>query len=202
MYMQARYYDPVIGRFYSNDPVGMTNVHTFNRYAYANNNPYKYVDPDGKAVVFSSEAAKSNFYASMNYLSGKSSIAKASFHNILSKNTPTVEISIGKNPIMTDATPDSNAKITFNPKQGMTFKGGSQSPATGLLHEIIHVELQNSGKDMSKGLEGAKTIEKENTVNAQTGEGTRSVHNEIDYKVDKVSGPTCRSDGNGGETCG
>ena len=49
-YMQARYYDPVIGRFYSNDPVGFTNVHTFNRYAYANNNPYKYVDPDGREV--------------------------------------------------------------------------------------------------------------------------------------------------------
>lgn len=50
-YMQARYYDPLIGRFYSNDPVGFTNVHTFNRYAYANNNPYKYVDPDGRTGV-------------------------------------------------------------------------------------------------------------------------------------------------------
>ncbi|KZN68264.1 hypothetical protein N473_07510 [Pseudoalteromonas luteoviolacea CPMOR-1] len=48
-YMQARYYDPVIGRFYSNDPVGFkaSNVHSFGRYTYANNNPYKYVDPDG-----------------------------------------------------------------------------------------------------------------------------------------------------------
>ena len=46
--MQARYYDPVIGRFYSNDPVGFKNVYNFNRYAYANNNPYKYVDPDGQ----------------------------------------------------------------------------------------------------------------------------------------------------------
>jgi RHS repeat-associated protein len=49
-YMQARYYDPVIGRFYSNDPVGFKNVHNFNRYAYANNNPYKYVDPDGREI--------------------------------------------------------------------------------------------------------------------------------------------------------
>ena len=48
--MQARYYDPVIGRFYSNDPVGFNNVHNFNRYAYANNNPYKFVDPDGEAA--------------------------------------------------------------------------------------------------------------------------------------------------------
>ena len=48
--MQARYYDPVIGRFYSNDPVGYvtSNVHSFGRYTYANNNPYKYIDPDGK----------------------------------------------------------------------------------------------------------------------------------------------------------
>ena len=54
-YMQARYYDPVIGRFYSNDPKGFSNIHNFNRYAYANNNPYKYVDPDGRdavAIVF------------------------------------------------------------------------------------------------------------------------------------------------------
>ena len=51
--MQARYYDPVIGRFYSNDPMGALehlqkgNVHGFGRYTYGNNNPYKYVDPDG-----------------------------------------------------------------------------------------------------------------------------------------------------------
>ncbi len=47
-YMQQRYYDPVIGRFYSNDPVGFRDTHSFNRYVYANNNPYKYVDTNGK----------------------------------------------------------------------------------------------------------------------------------------------------------
>jgi uncharacterized protein RhaS with RHS repeats len=54
--MQARYYDPVIGRFYSNDPVGTLShlsgtqgIHGFNRYAYVSNNPYKYTDPDGRA---------------------------------------------------------------------------------------------------------------------------------------------------------
>lgn len=47
--MQQRYYDPVVGRFYSNDPVGFTGEpETFNRYSYANNNPYKYTDPDGR----------------------------------------------------------------------------------------------------------------------------------------------------------
>lgn len=49
-YMQQRYYDPVIGRFYSNDPVGFTGEpDTFNRYSYVANNPYKYTDPTGEA---------------------------------------------------------------------------------------------------------------------------------------------------------
>jgi RHS repeat-associated protein len=56
-YMGARYYDPVIGRFMGIDPVGFNpnNIHTFNRYAYANNNPYKFVDSDGRdaVIVFS-----------------------------------------------------------------------------------------------------------------------------------------------------
>ena len=48
-YMGARYYDPVLGRFMGMDsaPADPGSVHGFNRYAYANNNPYKYVDPDG-----------------------------------------------------------------------------------------------------------------------------------------------------------
>lgn len=52
--MKARHYDPVIGRFYSNDPVGFkaSNPMMFNRYAYANNNPYAYTDPDGRQATF------------------------------------------------------------------------------------------------------------------------------------------------------
>ena len=50
-YMQARYYDPVIGRFYSNDPIGFRDIYSFNRYAYANNNPYRYTDPTGQSSV-------------------------------------------------------------------------------------------------------------------------------------------------------
>ncbi len=51
-YMGARYYDPVIGRFTGIDPVDFVenNLHSFNRYTYGNNNPYKYVDPDGRAA--------------------------------------------------------------------------------------------------------------------------------------------------------
>lgn len=49
-YMKARYYDPVAMRFISPDPVyvDLGTGGNFNRYWYANNNPYTYVDPDGR----------------------------------------------------------------------------------------------------------------------------------------------------------
>jgi RHS repeat-associated protein len=49
-YMQQRYYDPGIGRFLSVDPVTAdgNSGGNFNRYWYANNNPYKFTDPDGR----------------------------------------------------------------------------------------------------------------------------------------------------------
>ena len=60
-YFGARYMEPMIGRFVSPDPVGavdqktgkinqknLSNPQRLNYYAYALNNPYKYVDSDGR----------------------------------------------------------------------------------------------------------------------------------------------------------
>jgi RHS repeat-associated protein len=51
-YMQQRYYDPLIGRFLSVDPVTAYSspAGNFNRYWYANNNPYRFYDPDGRCT--------------------------------------------------------------------------------------------------------------------------------------------------------
>lgn len=52
-YMQARYYDPETGRFLSIDPVEVlpADVFSFNRYAYANDNPTTYSDPFGEECI-------------------------------------------------------------------------------------------------------------------------------------------------------
>ena len=55
VYMQARYYDPSVGRFLSVDPAGMgpANVFSFNRYDYVNNNPAANIDPFGTTCTSS-----------------------------------------------------------------------------------------------------------------------------------------------------
>jgi RHS repeat-associated protein len=52
-YFGARWYNPKIGRFYGTDPKAFNegNPLSFNRYAYGNNNPYRFIDPDGRVVV-------------------------------------------------------------------------------------------------------------------------------------------------------
>ena len=52
-YMQQRYYSPETGGFLSVDPISAYGGKSaqFNRYRYANSNPYTFVDPDGRAAV-------------------------------------------------------------------------------------------------------------------------------------------------------
>lgn len=63
-YFGARYMKDEIGRFITVDPVGpvdprtsktnyemLTNPQKLNRYAYSLNNPYRYIDPDGKLAM-------------------------------------------------------------------------------------------------------------------------------------------------------
>jgi RHS repeat-associated protein len=48
VYMQARYYDPAVGRFLSIDPA--FSLDSFNRYSYVGNNPITKIDPTGEVA--------------------------------------------------------------------------------------------------------------------------------------------------------
>jgi len=52
MYYNARWYDPALGRFAQADTLipGAGDSQAWDRYAYANNNPVRYVDPSGHAA--------------------------------------------------------------------------------------------------------------------------------------------------------
>ncbi len=139
-YMQARYYDPLIGRFYADDPIGFRDVHSFNRYAYGNNNPYKYVDPDGKDAVFAVDPkaaggnghttlyfqdAKGNWNAynqgaagetssggNLGFVSGQDAPAGVSIQQVSANSVPTDGLRIS-------TTPEQDAKIASSAVDSM-----------------------------------------------------------------------------------
>ena len=53
IHMNARLYDPQTGRFLSPDPYVQdpANTQSYNRYAYALNNPLRYIDPSGEIII-------------------------------------------------------------------------------------------------------------------------------------------------------
>lgn len=75
-YMQARYYDPTIGRFLSVDPKGFLDtgrVSMFNRYAYSSNDPINRADPDGKIDIYIGGAGDGKSGIVSSYVDGKTS---------------------------------------------------------------------------------------------------------------------------------
>ncbi|MBL4852947.1 MAG: hypothetical protein JKY25_01765 [Robiginitomaculum sp.] len=72
-YMQARYYDPLIGRFLSIDPIGFSPEmpFMFNRYTYVNNDPLNNWDPFGEQVEELEKGKEFSFTAKIQNESSK-----------------------------------------------------------------------------------------------------------------------------------
>lgn len=75
-----RYYDPGIGRFLSVDPIAAYSKRgiNFNRYWYANNNPYRFTDPDGRWVCSGSKDNCAKFETALNRVSEASKSSRLS----------------------------------------------------------------------------------------------------------------------------
>ncbi len=170
-YMQQRYYDPLVGKFLSVDPVTAYErpVENFNRYAYADNNPYSYKDPDGEKVVYAAGLGHNEKTMQQHMISlAMSPTARAELKQ-LEDSKFTYEINIGNdNRVWYDY---ENRTVYLNPTVGLRIisSGKVQSPKVNGPHEITHAaEHDRIGtKQFEKALmpiinkDGSKSVSRE-----------------------------------------
>ena len=190
-YMQARYYDPVIGRFYSNDPDGYVSrnpVHSFNRYAYASNNPFKFIDPDGREVkYFGSKAEVATMKAAFNKVKGSSpAFAKRAIQLESSKNTHMIVATPGNNNPginpLGDAANASNGNgsgsvTSINPGAELTTTNKDGSTVINSPEAIMAHEVFGHGVDMDSG-----TFDESIAPNGEPVHENRALGVETEYK--------------------
>jgi hypothetical protein len=145
--MSARYYNPTLGRFISPDPVHFIegNIHSFNRYAYANNNPMKFVDPDGREGVL---------VAQLGPMSPRSLGEKAFERSIGSnavKNAPEVQVTVG---VSTSYSVENKGGI-IGLGLGLTSKGGLMGQFT--VVDVTHGTGAFFGVGIQAGISASKS---------------------------------------------
>lgn len=150
VYMQARYYQP-IGRFLSPDPVAPAagNIYSFNRYAYANLNPVRYVDPDGRTCTEVNKTYSCQIDKVVTMQSGKPVTRDATAQD--HKTYAAVEQSLTK-AVNAAASSGKTANISFTSgKTTYSFSVSGTSVANNLAVRIIRVDPFNSGAMDTEG---------------------------------------------------
>ncbi len=146
--MGARYYNPALGRFMAMDPVGFQegNIHSHNRYTYANNNPYKFVDPDGREAegIVGEKEGTTNQQLS-NTAKAFTDIAK-SYVETRSTQIGIISTSLGLGGLFTGLKGLSTASTTVT----------SREAAKDALYATKSAGEISSGFGWGKGLQGAK----------------------------------------------
>jgi RHS repeat-associated protein len=137
-YNRWRYYDPLQGRYITQDPIGLAGG--MNNFVYPNN-PVDWSDPLGLIVVFASgttNAEQADYNKAVRYL--RKSAEGRRIIDTLEKSSTTYTILF--NNIHDDRFIPTTNTIRWDPHSALTCTGtgssGSQSPAMGLLHEMDH----------------------------------------------------------------
>ncbi len=196
-YMQQRYYDGDVGGFLTPDPQ-LPNANTganINRYWYADNNPIKNVDPDGRRIIIYGNAefrkeVKTAIKVIQSEKGGKALISKllATKNVIIIKQSSTGN---GTNPGSTSLNGGKGvgSTIGYNPKNtsgGIDVNGSNQRPAfIGLAHELGHSRALDIGKqsmDYGSGTPGTTppaekhSLANENMIRSEHGLPSRSTY--------------------------
>ena len=171
VYMQARYYDPAVGRFLSTDPVGPSvgNPFNFNRFAYANNSPIDNMDPDGR---FSSCGGSYCTYRGSSL--GSSSACEQTCVNPNSSKRRSGGKPKNKNTL-------SQKGLEFIEKhegyRDKTYKDTAGNPTIGYGHLI------KSGEDFSKGTTKTKAGD---LLSQDTGTAVNIVNSKVTVKLSQT----------------
>ena len=189
-YNRHRYYDPLQGRYITQDPIGLRGE--WNLYKYPLN-PVRFIDSLG--LKFHVNGDPSDFNQAVEYLKQDSRMKEAI--DFLSSSEETIKIEyIDETDVRFD--PD-KMTIYWNGKAALfcstDLKSKSQSPALGLGHEFAHAHLYLIDKDGYMGLvrradeqyknkEEARVITLIEQHAAKTlGECTRTAYNGVYYRV-------------------
>ncbi len=151
IYMQHRYYDAATGRFVSVDPVSPTaaNIFSFNRYDYANDNPARYIDPDGRTCTEANKTYTCQIDTVVTQVNGKTVTRNATAED--HKTYAGLETSLTK-AVNAAASSGNTADISF--KSGgktYSFSISGTSVAKNLGGRIVSVEPSESGAMYTKG---------------------------------------------------
>ena len=162
----ARWYDPLLGRFTTMDPL-CEKYYSISPYAYCANNPVNAVDPDGKRVIvqYKNDINKYDYYIFSGFNNTMSSIPNNSFvkdfilaYLYNTKNgggdcmksavydsnndyyvIDAMDSNLSDSPSTSFHSQDGKAIITWESRRGLeTTDGGRQSAATRLEHEFDH----------------------------------------------------------------
>ncbi len=139
-YMQQRYMDPQLGVFLSVDPVTAYEqpVGQFNRYRYANGNPYKFTDPDGRVVeyAFKGGATLRDGAAVLNHWMKSETISSELRQILFSDETYTIQFNRNGG----FGYDENTRTVRIDVTSGLRIKssGEIQSPALGGGHEVSH----------------------------------------------------------------
>jgi hypothetical protein len=153
------------------------------------NDPINKTDPTGMiTVVHANTADMQEYQNAVSYLSSDPGAAADFAQLETSPDTYNIYVASGNPTIY-----DSNAKnIGWDPKEGLKVKGGVQSPALGLRHEVDHAaQHDKTGTAVTRASNG-------NPTSASKAEEKRAVKNET--KTAKNLGEPTRSSHNQGQT--
>lgn len=147
-YMGARYYDATIGRFVAVDPLRFNplDLHSLNRYAYANNNPFKFVDPTGESAIAIEEVIVITTRVGMNVSPSGFLIHALLWNTTADKYQDQLYID------------PAGSGLIYNKEEGGDDNSGTQEAVDDVVKE-----LEEGAQIKDRGLSGSRKVDKTGT---------------------------------------